>query len=184
VRELAPQLGLHVIDTPALFQRHLQGGMPDRRVFYDYCHLNADGLKVVLTATAMKLQSCLKNGADSETDIAKRFIRPSAALAARAAFLAALHNATWGQERQIIAYHLQNARQLDPQVARYAEVWAGVAGKKIDPVYTKAFSAGQSLGDKLFMFRLATVGPFLGRDLAEEMTSVFGGRVGVRIRET
>jgi hypothetical protein len=184
VRELAPKLGIHVIDVPRLLRRKLGNTTPDRRVFYDYCHLNASGLRSVLSAVAVPLQHCLAGVSESELEISTRFPVPAPFVSARASFLAAIHNATWGQEMKLVRHHLTAAKQADPSIARYAEIWTGAAGRKLHPFFTKAFVAGRELQDRLFSYRLLAAGPFAFTELTDEMASVFGDTVAAQVRET
>lgn len=51
--------GFTTVDLPTIFAHHLQGNLPGKQLFLDYCHLTAEGMKVSMAAvTATLLHQC------------------------------------------------------------------------------------------------------------------------------
>ncbi len=58
LRREAAAHGLACVDLPSRFREYLGGGLPGSRVFHDYCHLTAEGIRVAaahITAALMPL---------------------------------------------------------------------------------------------------------------------------------
>lgn len=55
LRQLAGQHRVAVIDLPRVLGEWVNGAFPDRRLFMDYCHLTAEGLRVAMAAIAEAL---------------------------------------------------------------------------------------------------------------------------------
>src|SRR5262249_17051846 len=80
-----------LVDLPDLFKEYLSGGLPDRRLFFDYCHLNVDGIRTAMAAAASCVLRSLKGVEIPWNELADRRIAPSHELEAEASFLAAIH---------------------------------------------------------------------------------------------
>lgn len=109
--------GAHVVDLPAVFRAHLDGGIPDRRLFLDYCHLTIEGLQLAMGAAASPILRELTGTTHEPIALTKRSGAPSAAVRARAAFLAAIHNAHWYQPYDLVRHFCAEAVRVDPSVA-------------------------------------------------------------------
>jgi hypothetical protein len=59
LREAASVGGNVVVDVPEILNRHLNGALPNRRVFLDYAHLTAEGINVTMAAVASKVIASL-----------------------------------------------------------------------------------------------------------------------------
>lgn len=91
--------------------------LPGRRFFLDYCHLTADGLMATASATAAALAPTI--GAEQVTaeQLMDAVPGPSTSEQARAHFLAAIHNAHYGQTGETVRHHLGRALALDESIA-------------------------------------------------------------------
>ena len=107
LREKAAEHGFALVDLPHVFERALGGEIPDRRVFLDYCHLTLEGMRVAMTEVAARL-----NG-----ESAAEALIVNAADEGVAHFLAAIHNAHYGQSAEIVRHHCARALELCPSVA-------------------------------------------------------------------
>lgn len=115
IRDTAAAFHSPVVDLPRLFANHVEG-LPDRRLFLDYCHLTADGIRLAMVEAA-SLVSELLTGTRLDSAVAMRSApMPDAAASADAEFLAAIHNAHWWQGEAIVRYHCERAAELSPHV--------------------------------------------------------------------
>jgi|HubBroStandDraft_1064217.scaffolds.fasta_scaffold03344_3 hypothetical protein len=116
-RRRAAIRGIHVIDLPRRLQ-HYTGGLPDARMFVDYCHLTAEGIGVSM-AWAAELLSPLLGGPRldwSKLKAAAPAVDPHCL--AEAQFLAAIHNAHWRQPYDTVRRHCDSALAEDPDIAK------------------------------------------------------------------
>lgn len=105
-----------VVDLPSLFEQHLNGQLPDRRIFHDYCHLTAEGIRVAMAGVASILQPLLGGPKISQQRLFECVKNPSASIMSEAYFLAAVYNAKFGQPANIVAYHCAEALRYSPVV--------------------------------------------------------------------
>ncbi|MER7576653.1 hypothetical protein [Streptomyces sp. NPDC126514] len=114
MRRKADEAGFRLVDQAALFQEG-DTGAPGRRYFLDYCHLTFDGLRATALAVAEILGSVLElpepPGADGVP------LQAAADRLALAHFLAAVHNAHYGQPEDVLRHHLTRALETDASVA-------------------------------------------------------------------
>lgn len=118
MRRKAGEAGFHLVDQAALFRRE-GSAIPGREYFLDYCHLTFAGLRATALAVADALGSALelpgRSGAGNVPD------RPVADRLALAHFLAAVHNAHYGQPEEVLRHHLTEALDADVSVAERFE---------------------------------------------------------------
>ncbi|MBD0694820.1 hypothetical protein [Streptomyces sp. CBMA123] len=121
LRERGEKFGFRVVDQRTLFQDGQAGqlgqdGLPGRQFFLDYCHLSFDGLRRTADAVADTLAEVL-----SLTVEAAAPVEPAADRLALAHFLAAVHNAHYGQGEEILRHHVARALDTDAAVAERIE---------------------------------------------------------------
>ncbi len=105
IRERAGRPGFFLIDLPGLFLAYTGGQAPGRELFLDYCHLTAEGIDVAMGHVA---RSLLQIAAGMDVELrAENTI--GAMDKAATHFLAAIHNAHWGQSEDIVYYHCRAA---------------------------------------------------------------------------
>jgi hypothetical protein len=132
LREAAQRHGFQLVDLPRLFGD--RSGLPDRRLFLDYCHLTGEGLSAAAIAIAAAIAPIV--GVAPTTPPT-----PSAHAAARAHLLAAIHNAHYGQPADIVAHHAMRARQLDPDIRGLAAALAEVVSRRSEAWLCRAWDA-------------------------------------------
>lgn len=110
VREVAQDYRAAVVDLSEVIGTH----NADRAMFYDYCHMTVAAIDTSARAIADAVAE--RTGADRPVEIAPP--APSPEVVARAGFLAAIHNAHWGQPAELVAHWLDAA--LDE--------WSDIAG--------------------------------------------------------
>ncbi|HEV3041223.1 MAG TPA: hypothetical protein VHA33_25880 [Candidatus Angelobacter sp.] len=105
-----------ILDMPKLFKAYLQGVLPDRRLFLDYCHMTTEGIQVTMAAVASHILQSLKHVDVSWTELVKQAAAPSNEVEAEAAFLAAVHSAHWWQAYDVIHYFCARAIQFSRHI--------------------------------------------------------------------
>lgn len=136
LRARARELGFAVVDLPAAFvARHV---LPDRRFLLDYCHLTIEGMRVAVAATAEAVAGLLGLAPPPTPELEATDIPIPPLEEALAHVLAAIHNAHWGQDRDVVGYHCRQAVRRAPEVvafllahaeaqSHHADRWLGVA---------------------------------------------------------
>ena len=104
-----------VVDLPEVFSLHLDGALPDRRMFLDYCHLTAEGINLAMAEVASRISSMLPGQAVPPRAFAALSGGPSAKVEGQASLLAAVHNAHFYQRQEVVDYWLQRAVRSWPE---------------------------------------------------------------------
>jgi hypothetical protein len=94
---LAPSYNIHVVDLPEVFSNYLNGNIPGRSLFLDYCHLSSEGIQLAMEATANTLLDIKKGPVKMVDRAVISTIKPTEDVEAHAIFCAAIHNAHYGQ---------------------------------------------------------------------------------------
>lgn len=149
LRDCALPGRLAVVDLPACFATWQEGELPDRRLFLDYCHLSAEGIRVAMAATTLAAAGLLAAGRPlPEIEcIANSIPKPSLRLEAIAHFAAALHSSYGGQPAPFVSYLCNEAARQSPEVAqamweyleaqtRRAPTWACAAFERLSAIAT------------------------------------------------
>jgi len=123
VRDFAPSEGITLVDLPQRFAEYLDGDLPDRRLFHDYCHLTSDGIRVAMASAAEQLLPILNLPQHSWRELNRVPVSISSEVAAEAHFLAAMHNASWGQTPEIIQYHCDEALRLSNRITETFQLY-------------------------------------------------------------
>ncbi len=121
-REAATECGATVVDLTSVLPDQCASGIPDRSVFYDFCHLNGRGLVVAATEMAHAVGAVLGAGAE-RAEYAAALREPPPAVTAGAAFCAAMVNADFGQDEELIASYAQEALAAAPEIADVAAAY-------------------------------------------------------------
>jgi hypothetical protein len=119
VREETRKHKVQVIDLPELFKEYLQGEIPDRRLFLDYCHITTEGIQVAMGAAASCVLRALKGIERPWHALAAEQIAPSPETEAEALFLAAIVNAHCAQPDELVHYFCTRALKCSPRVSQW-----------------------------------------------------------------
>ncbi len=122
LRELAARHGFACVDLREVFARHLDGALPGRRLFLDYCHLTREGMQVAMAAAAAEVLRLSGMAATDEEwpSLLARLPAPAVAPAADAAAMlgAAIHSAhrllAAGAKGPILEHWLDAALDASP----------------------------------------------------------------------
>ncbi|GAB0056463.1 hypothetical protein SIID45300_00771 [Candidatus Magnetaquicoccaceae bacterium FCR-1] len=152
---IAPQVTL--IDLAERLTVWRDGALPDREIFFDYCHLSFEGISMVAAEMAREVRKIL-DGVDADwTTLMARSPRPDAAIISRAHLFAALHNASWGQSREIVRHHAEKAAQ-SPEMLKLATLMGDLACRCLPGALCDIFPDVLALDDPLAVFRMADMG--------------------------
>jgi hypothetical protein len=117
LREELPRHNCQVIDLPVLFKEYLNGELPGRRLFIDYCHLTTEGVQVAMGAAASCVMRALKDVEAPWYSLTGAHIAPPPEVEAEASFLAAIHNAHWYQSYEVVRHYCARALSYSPHIA-------------------------------------------------------------------
>jgi hypothetical protein len=139
IREEAAAHGIHLVDLPREFTRHLGGEAADRRLFLDYCHLTVEGIRISMALTAETLLPLLKYPTKSCKELAQVDIKVGANVNAGAHFLAAVYNGNWGQSMDVICHHLRKALEFDRGIAKIMQLYLDFNIKRVPSSLCRSF---------------------------------------------
>lgn len=121
VRRQIRQHGQHgtslVVDLPEVFHEHLQGTLPDRRLFLDYCHLTVEGIRVSMAAVAARLLELFTQQHAAWQPLVAQAPAPTAAVEAEGSLLGAVHCAHWFQAQPLVEHYCKQALERSPHTA-------------------------------------------------------------------
>lgn len=123
ILELAPQYGIDIVDLPEVFDKYLHGKLPGGDLFIDYCHLTFRGILVAMSAIRNKLNAAIGGELPIEMDIDESMI-PDNELIGFAHFMAAVHNAHYGQPYERLLQLCQEAVDHSTEVKKLMRNYA------------------------------------------------------------
>ena len=126
MREEVPKYKNQLIDLPVLFKDYLEGDIPGRRLFLDYCHMTSEGIQIAMGAAATCVLRALKGVEVSWPSLIGKHSAPSPEIEAEALFLAAIltaHKApSWDVERHFCAKALSNSTHAAGLMLNYLDL--------------------------------------------------------------
>jgi hypothetical protein len=125
LRGKSAEHGFALVDLPRVFERAQDGELPDRRLFLDYCHLTRAGIELAMGEVAARLR---RPGSPAASRHHGPVLRPEDEAAAH--FLAAIHNAHYGQTAEVLRHHCARALELAPA---FAEVMRAYVESHLGP---------------------------------------------------
>jgi hypothetical protein len=123
LRELSRRHGFFRIDLPEIFAEHISSPLPGRRLFLDYCHLTAEGMRVAMAAVAATVLdlSGMVEDAPAWRDLVALGSAPSPEAEATACLGAAIHSAhrllTVGSKVPLLRHWCAAALDASPGIA-------------------------------------------------------------------
>lgn len=146
IREQAVANGVRVVDLPREFTRYLNGEPAGRSLFLDYCHLSLEGIKISMAHTAETLLQVLNYSHKPWKELAQVDMRVGAKVKAEAHFLAAVHNANWGQKIDIVRHHVRTALECDRNIARMMQLFLDFHVRPVPSSVCRSFAELCDLG--------------------------------------
>lgn len=111
------QHGFQTVDLPALFKQYLNGQLPDRRLFLDYCHLTTEGIQIAMGAAASCVLRSLKGVEVPWFALVDEKVAASPSTEAEASMLAAIHDAHRWQSFDFVRHYCRRAVKYSPHAA-------------------------------------------------------------------
>ncbi|MBF0165161.1 MAG: SGNH/GDSL hydrolase family protein, partial [Magnetococcales bacterium] len=146
-----------IIDLAERMQVWRDGALPDREIFFDYCHLSFEGISMAAAEMARWSRKIL-DGVDADwATLVARSPRPDATIISRAHLFATLHNASWGQSQEIVRHHAEKASQ-SPEMLKLATLMGDLACRCLPGALCDIFPEVLALDDPLAVFRMADMG--------------------------
>jgi len=178
LRKESKTQSIATVDLPRVFEKYLEGGIPGRRLFHDYCHLTFEGMSVAMAATARGILQSFDIPERSDQPPFPAFKAPEK-VEAQAHFLAAIHNANWGNKLEVISYHLNQAISLHPPICNWMKLFLDFHIRTSPVSVCAAFeelanSAG--LAVVALLFRSPRVQKTINFDLVEAILQVLAVR--------
>jgi hypothetical protein len=117
LREAAALPNNKTVDLPDTFNEYLNGALPNRKIFLDYCHLTAEGIDVAMAAIGSEVLESLTGRVISPENLREKYTLPSAEVEGKACLLAGIHNAHYFQGNELVHYWCARALQFWPESA-------------------------------------------------------------------
>ena len=133
LREEAARLKYQLVDLPVLFKEYLDGGIPDRRLFLDYCHMTTEGIQVAMGAAASCVLQTLKSIETPWHALVGDDVAPLRQIEAEASFLAAIMNGHCAQTYDVVHHFCARALNLSPHVAELMLNYLEVQNRRLLP---------------------------------------------------
>jgi hypothetical protein len=146
LRENAAQYGIKVVDLPQRFDEYLGGELPGRRIFHDYCHLTLEGMRVAMAAAAEPLLSLLSRQPADWRSLVNVSVSVPKKVRGEAYFLAAVHNANFGNSAEMVEFHLDKAIRLYPPVAETMRLYVNFHLRKAPSPLCDSFETMARIG--------------------------------------
>jgi hypothetical protein len=139
IREQAAAHGVHLVDLPLEFSKHLGGEAADRRLFLDYCHLTLEGIRISMALTGETLLPLLKYPVKSSKELAQVEMKVPANVSAGAHFLAAVYNGNWGQGMDLVRHHVRKALEFDHGIANIMQLFLDFHIRRVPSSLCRSF---------------------------------------------
>src|SRR5258708_6168809 len=123
--------GITVVDLSSNFSEFLDGALPDRTLFLDFCHMTAKGIWLAMASAAEFLLPLFGKPARSWRELNSLQLPVDPLVNAQAHFKAAIVNADRGQRREIVDFHFKEAIRTFPQMREFAYLLADSVARKL-----------------------------------------------------
>ena len=177
IRRVGAERGAHIVDLPRVFAERTGDPLPGRRLFLDYCHHTAEGIRLATTATAQTLLPLLFERDAPFDALLAAAPSPEREQEGWAHLLAGIHNAHWGQEAELCSHHFREAGQAAPEIADDAirhvyDAYRGRTTPSLVPAFDK-LSANPIAETYLVGFGVLSRNAFREAPLLDALTDAF-----------
>ncbi|HDY86192.1 MAG TPA: hypothetical protein ENI26_13720 [Methylophaga aminisulfidivorans] len=125
--ECAANHGNSVINLKEVFQAHSSNGIPGKELFLDYCHLTSKGIRIAMAEVA----SHLGDQSVSASQLIDDAPNASEQDEADAHLLAAIHNAHWGQNFDVVSYYCNEAAKKSVDILKVMQLFVELQNKRL-----------------------------------------------------
>jgi hypothetical protein len=136
ILEHAPKLGIQVLDIAAVFKLHLNGKVPGKDLFLDYCHFTVEGIQVAMEPLADQVLALTGN--QGKRALQASDIKPSKHVVALGYLFASIHNAHWGQSYDLYKYYCQRALEASKEIAKTMVYYCDMMSRKVSNNLTRS----------------------------------------------
>lgn len=143
-----------LVDVPEVFAEYLEGSIPDRRMFLDYCHLTSEGILVAMAAAASAVIGALATRDIPWRQLVDLDLAPPASVEGEAAFLAAIHNAHWWQSYDLVHHYCRHALEQSPEIAEVMTRFLDLQTRRAPMLMCRAAQEIVDLGSPLIQHYL------------------------------
>lgn len=136
ILEYAPKLEIDTLDIPEVFKRHLNGKIPGKDLFLDYCHFSVEGIQVAMEPLADQILTRTKN--QNQKILKASTIKPSKRTVALGYLFGAIHNEHWGQSYDLHKHHCKKALEASKEVTKTMVYYCDMMSRKTPNNLTKS----------------------------------------------
>jgi hypothetical protein len=154
LHRVAGELGDVVLDVPDLFRDYLDGALPGRRLFIDYCHMTSEGILVTMAAAASQVLGALGEEAPPWRDLLDHDLGPEPQVEAEASFLAAVHNGHWWQSYELVRHYCHRAVEHWPDIREVMTRFVDLQTRSTPMLMCKAAQEVAEMGSPLIQHYL------------------------------
>lgn len=165
--------GVYTVDLPAVMREYLNGGIPGRDLFLDYCHYSMEGIQVVADAICERLIYIL-TGRQMPATIKANSIRAKQTRVGLSHLFAAIHNSHWGQSGEILQYHCLKAAKSTKEVQKIMVYYIDMACRDAPNAMCRSFSQLMSL-EHMDKYIYSLVHPRNGKSMEVELIEAMSG---------
>ncbi len=177
IRAFATRPNFKLVDLPRCFTEYLNGGLPDRKLFHDYCHLTDEGIRLAAASIAEQLLSVLGGPALRWNELRDAPICIDDKVRGAAHILAGCHNGRWGQPYNIVRYHFAEALRLDPGSSEVLQLFLDWHIRQIPAPFCRSFhemAAGRRAMLRYFSLAPSHITPRASVPLIKAILDVLG----------
>ncbi|WPV65663.1 hypothetical protein [Chitinophaga sp. LS1] len=139
ILDAAEDHGIRTLDMENIFKTRYAGQLPGRQLFLDNCHLTIEGVRLIARYASASISEILTGEkCEVETLVASPLV-PGNEILAHAHFGAAIYNTHYGQSREIIEYHCNQAYMLFPGISNIMRKYIDFATRMASTLLCKSF---------------------------------------------
>ncbi len=136
---MAPGYNMETVDLSLIFRKVFPGKVPGKELYLDYCHLTIRGIKTAMRFTAQRVTEILTGMKMPVSGINESDLLPDNMVQAAAHFCAAIHNAHYGQQKDVLDYHCIQAVSFSKNIAIPMQQFVHFSTRKASSIVCSAF---------------------------------------------
>lgn len=176
---------IELLDLENVFNQHLDGGLSNKNLFFDYCHLTAEGIQTTMTSLASRILNKMDVEVEEEV-LSSVTHKPTTNQESLAHFQAAIHNYYFGQPYSTIFHHSCRAVELaDDDLLEIIKDFCFILSEKSAPYLSKNARSivSKNIVEQYNFLKYPRYGKLLGVDLVDALTSALRTLKSINIVE-